>query len=711
MEQELIIYGDVVMTEDQLSDLTVQLNGHKELAFYHHEGELATRTVESWDYYYGRLPEPITKGSSKWIDRSVWEAVNGTLQELIGVFTSGENAVRFMPRTTEDAIAAEAATKLVNKALLTDNRGYRALHDAFKESCIVGNSWFKRYWRVGDEVFTETFDEISRDDLELYLSQIDGELISVTIDDEVCKDLDKYEEQELLEGSVTYKRSTEGVKVEYVPFEQIIIDPLATCIQEANYIAHRVRKSKQELIEMGFDEETVKGLRSDNLDLYGGQASSARAVEAQMYNPSDNFSVGDDMVDRVWLYENYIKTSALSGTTEMLQVFTVYDQILEVSRVNEMPFETITPFPVPGNIFGESVTDITKDIQNLNTMLVRGIIDNTMNANFGRYTGLKGGYDKRSLLEGRPGGVVEITTPGAVTLLPYHALPQGNITLLEYVEQKKEQRTGVTRLGQGLNNDVLKNDNSFATVNTMMSAAQNRMRMIARNIAEEGMKRLMLGIYRIIRENAKDPILVETVKGPMTIFPNMLPRRDKMIVAVAVGNNERRERAQMLTGALQLAASSPQVGMFIQPQNSYYMATQIFEAMGIFDVQNYLTPLEDLPPPQPDPLQELTLQTAAETIKQTQAATQKILSDITEAQQKLQFEQVKAADDFAMRKEESLSKQDEAADKMGVEERKLQIEQMKLQLERDKLELKRQEIMIEAQLENKHNRPVGLGRS
>ena len=35
-------------------------------------------------------------------------------------------------------------------------------------------------------------------------------------------------------------------------------------------------------------------------------------------------------------------------------------QILEINRVSEMPFETMTPFPTPGTIWGESVFDITK---------------------------------------------------------------------------------------------------------------------------------------------------------------------------------------------------------------------------------------------------------------------------------------------------------------------------------------------------------------
>ncbi len=242
-----------------------------------------------------------------------------------------------------------------------------------------------------------------------------------------------------------------------------------------------------------------------------------------------------------------------------------------------------------------------------------------------------------------------------------------------------------------------------------MTAAQNRMRMIARNIAEEGMKRLMLSVYRLIRENGKVPVQVETAQGVVTIQPSSLPPRENMIVAVAIGSNERRERAQALTSALQVFTGSPALQQFMQPQNAYYLGTQLLESMGIYDVQNYITPLDQIPPPQPNPADQLQLQGLSEGIKKTQAETQKVLTEITEVQQRLQFEQVKTADDYTMRKEESISKQDEAADRMAIEEKKLQLEGLKLQLEKEKIDLRRQEIMIEAQLENKQGRAVGLG--
>ncbi|UIW10601.1 portal protein [Aeromonas phage BUCT695] len=700
------ISGNVQLDEDTLMELQYQLGTYYTHAIGYHEGELGIRVRNGWEYYYGNLPEPVTLGASKWVDRSVWEAVNGVQQELTSVFTSGEKAVRFAPMHSKDANAAMAATEMVNKILLRDNPGYNALGDAFKECLVARNSFIKRYWKTEINTYTEEFEDLTKEELDTYLMELEGEITEFTTEGE--KDEETGEEK--FSGQVTYEVTKEGVKVEYVPFEEVIIEPTARSLKDSNYIAHRVRKSKDELLLMGFDPEMVESLNPASSDIEAGVIANSRVNNLNPLNVSDVLSVGDEFADKLWLHENYLKTSLLGGRTEILQIFSVNQQILEVNRVNEFPFETFTPFPIPGSIWGESVYDITKDIQDLNTSLIRGMIDNIMNANFRRYQAVKGQFDRESLLNNRPGGVIEVMSQGAVTPFPYHQLPQGIDGLLEYINSKKEERTGVSKVGQGLDPNVFKNDNSTATVNMVMTAAQNRLRMIARNIAQSGMMNLMLSIYNLVRMNGKEKIVIETANGMVELDPTKLPPRNEMIVAVAVGDGERRERAQALQSVLMSMTQVPQLQQFLQPNNAYYLATQMFESMGIYDIENYITPLDKLPPPQPDPMQELTIQQMQEQIKQIGVQTQKLISDVQNESRRAEFEQMKAADEISLRREESRSSQDEMAERMSLEERKMELEAMRIQLEKEKIELKRQEMLIEAQIEARQGRAVSIGR-
>lgn len=792
-----VITGNVQLDDDTFSELQAQLGTYKNHAIGYHEGELGVKARMAWEYYYGNLPEPVTKGSSKWVDRSVWEAVNGTLQELVSVFTSSEDAVRFAPMHSLDANAAMAATKMVNKILLRDNDGYNVLHDSFKESLITRNSFIKRYWKQDVQVYTDTFDDLTKDELDIMLENIKGDIIELQVeevkitrtdkdgikrvvnpDDAVTEysrnndrpsdnaaigennvaakvqpkmqapapsgdateapesdskptlPLDKpsaltgakkgaisapdaseddEDDEPKFFGQVTYEITSEGVAIEYVPFEEIMVEPTARTLKDANYIGHRVRKTKQELLTLGFNPELVEELNSGSTDIESGVIANVRVNNLNPLDVSDVMSTGDGKADKLWLHENYLKTSLPSGHLEILQIFTVNDQILEVNRVNEFPFETFTPFPTPGSIWGESVFDITKDVQDLNTTLVRGMIDNIMNANFRRYEAIKGQYDRESLLNNRPGAVVEVMSQGAVTPFPFHQLPQGIDSLLGYINGKKEERTGVSKVGQGLDPNVFKNDNAQGTVAMVMSAAQNRLRMVARNIAQRGMTSLMGSIYNLVRQNGKKVINVETAKGMIALDPRKLPERNELIVSVAVGDGERKERAAALQSLMMAMTQNPQMQQFIQPENSYYLATQMFESMGVFDTENYLTPLDRIPPPQPDPMQQLQIQQMQEQIKQIGVQTQKLISDVTNDSKKSEFEQQKAADEMQMRLQESRSTQAMNADKMTMEERKLALDERKLELESQKLELKRQEMLLEAQIEARQGRPVAIG--
>ncbi|QDH46482.1 putative portal protein [Aeromonas phage LAh_9] len=693
--------GNLKLSDDKLLELQAQLGIYQNHALGYHEGELGVRTRMGWDYYYGNLPEPVQKGSSKWVDRTVWESVNGTLQELVSVFTSGSDAVKFAPVNSEDGVASIAATKMVNKILLRENQGYNVLNDAFKECLVTRNSFVKRYWQSYKDVIEEDFSEMTQQEFDTYLMNIEGEIQEMSSEED---------DNGLISGSIKYEKLVEGVKVEYVPFEQVIIEPTATSLRDTNYIAHRVRKTKDQLIKMGFPMEIVEEMNPASSDITAGVIANARVNNLTPLNVSDVLSVGDKHSDKIWLYEHYIRTSCATGRLETLQVFTIHTQILEVNRVSEHPFETFSPFPVPGTIWGESVFDITKDIQDLNTNLVRGIIDNVMNANFRRYMAVKGAYDRQSLLNNRPGGVVEVQSLGAVTPMDYHQLPNGITQLLEYTESKKEMRTGVSRVGQGLDPNVFKNDNSTATVNMVMTAAQNRLRMVARNIAQRGMMELMLGIYELVRQNGSKPIPVETAQGVITIDPKTLPPRSEMVVSVAVGDGERRERSAAIQAALMTFTQVPQMNKFFQDNNAYHMGSQLLESLGLYDVENFITPLDKLPEPQPNPAEQAQLQLMMEQVKNAQVMTQKLMSDIQNEREKLVFEQQKAADEMTMRKEESLSKQDESADKVSLEAQRLELERLRLELEEQKIELKRQTMLIEAQMESRQARAVDLGR-
>ncbi|MFW3388491.1 UNVERIFIED_CONTAM: hypothetical protein RF648_21115, partial [Kocuria sp. CPCC 205274] len=189
---------------------------------------------------------------------------------------------------------------------------------------------------------------------------------------------------------------------------------------------------------------------------------------------SETIRTHDQKTDKLWLHEHYLRSSIPSGRAQLYQVFTVNGQILEINTISKIPFSTFTPFSILGSVWGQSIYDKVKDLQDLGSTVLRAVIDNALNANFRRYIAVKGQYDRQSLLQNRPGAVIEQMAQGSVDVFPYHPLPQGLDNLLEYVNSEKEERTGISKVGQGLDASVFKNDNSTATTQMVMTAALNR---------------------------------------------------------------------------------------------------------------------------------------------------------------------------------------------------------------------------------------------
>lgn len=686
-------------------------------------GAEGQHVVEAWQYYYGELPAPYCNGGSKYVSRDVWEAVNGTLQELLTTFTASHDVVQFYPRGKFDTLAAKAATQYVNDTILRKNKGYRVLHDAFKEALVARNGYVKRYWKEDYRVEEEEFTGLTQNDLAVLIQDR-----TVTLEED---DLTKNEDG-TYNGSLARSIDISHVEVVFCPYEEILLDPDARNIEDSNYFGHRRDYTVQDVIDMGFDEDEVKkGTYEATVAIDTDVVRNARNLDEDMYMTGTTIT-GDALNERVWLHEEYIKSSigAKKGEVKLYQVFSLGKVILEVNEVDEIPFSTFTPFPVPNQMNGESVFDIMKDIQDVKTALTRGYIDNIMNANYGRYMAVKNQYDRKSLLDNRPGGVVEQNAPGMIDRFPYHALPVGTDQLLETFEQTKERRTGVTRTSMGLNADVFKNDNAYATVNMMMSAAQNRLRMVARNISETGLRDLFLSIYRIARQNEKKPIVVNVQGQEVTMIPAQWPERSHVQTSVAVGSNERDERAQKLTMLLTTLSSNPMLaGQSFQPANANFLAKELCSSLGFDDVGNFVTSIENIPQPQPNPAEQLALAKlqadvqltqmdsqvrqaqAQETMVKAQLSAAKIqLSkvDVQRQMAELQFKQEQAADDMRRSQEDSASKNQDMAIKAAQADAELDVKMEELKLRARELDLKEKEIMLEAQLEAIQRRPVGL---
>lgn len=198
-----------------------------------------------------------------------------------------------------------------------------------------------------------------------------------------------------------------------------------------------------------------------------------------------------------------------------------------------------------------------------------------------------------------------------------------------------------------------------------------------------------------------------TVRSLLT--PRKLPHRSEMIVAVAVGDGERKERAAALKGLMMSMTQVPQLQQFLQPQNAYPLGCStvwIYGRVRCWELLDSSRP-DSTTTTRPNPT--AYYQQLQERIKQIGVQTQKLISDVNNEDRKSEFEQQKAADEMTLKMQESRSNVDMNAEKMALERCKTGFEETVLLLRR-KIELKRQEMLMEAQIEARQTRPVSIGR-
>ena len=559
---------------------------------------------QAMQYYYGLPFGNEVEGRSQFVDTTVADTIEWIKPSLMRVFASGDEMVKFNPVGPEDVAMAAQATDYVNYVFTRDNPGWEILYSWFTDALLSKNGIVKVWW-----------DEYEEEEREEYTALDEMELSYLITDDAIeVIEHTQYEVDLEPKHDIVIKRKKMGgrIRVENVPPSEFLIARESKDIQDSRFVCHRVLKTLSELREMFPDED----LSPDELG--GGDddmmAFSAERLERFMYDKSAKYwegwgdeGTGDEEGLRTyWLHESYIKTDwDGDGITELRKVCTVGTTVLENEAVDTAPFISLTPIKIPHKFFGLSVADLVMDLQLIKSTMLRTLLDNAYNQNFGRYAVLEGQANLDDLLTQRPGGVVRVKSPNAVTPLPTPPLEPYSFQMLEYLDGVRESRAGVNKYSQGLNDNALTSHTTATAVNSVMTAAQSRVELIARNFAETGVKDLMKSIYMLLQKNQDKERVIMLRNQWIPVRPDSWRDSFDCTVSVALGNGNKDQQMSHLVTMLQFAGDAMKGGLSIVNQkNMYNMGAALIKNMGFQNVSDFLTNPDDVPP-QPDPEQQM----------------------------------------------------------------------------------------------------------
>lgn len=582
------------MTDDEI--LVAIEKGVRQAVGYH-DSKLSRERQDVLEYFHGERPKPQHAGNSRYVSMDVYDAVESSKAVLLETFAAGNQIVEFVPNGPEDTVPARVSSLYTDYAIHSQNNGYKVFSDVITDGLLARIGIAKVYWDKREEKIEEEFEKLPVEQFDMLISQPDVELEEYELD-----------EDGFVSGEICRIKDTSQVCIATIPPEEFLINSGAKDIDDASFVAHRVEKTRSELIAEGYDKKIVEKLYDDEAKLYDEERDARlREIEDDSIGTADYLQ---DQVRKVTVYECYV-TLDIEGTGEarLWKIIKAGGQVLDKEEVNRKPFVTFVPLPIPHSFYGSNFAKKIIPIQNARTVLMRGILDHTVITNNPRYQVVKGSLvNPRELLDNRIGGVVNVTRPDGITPLTQASLNPFVFQTIQLLDEDKEDTTGISKLSQGLNKDAISKQNSGAMVEQLVGLSQQRQKIIARNFANHFLVPLYLEVYRLVIENEDKQKIVELAGEWMEITPSRWSERLDVQVALKLGYGEQENEAKKFLGLHQMLTADPGVQPLYTIEKRFNMLRSFLEKSGVKNVSDYLLPPDQVQPPEPDPMQVMQME-------------------------------------------------------------------------------------------------------
>lgn len=499
------------------------------------------------EYYRGAPFGDEELGRSQIVLSEVRDTIQSILPSLMRIFTSGQRVVEYMPRTAEDVQIAEQASDAVNFVFHEMNHGFEILHSAFKDALLKKAGIITWWAEAEDRVVEKKFSGLLEEEVLLFRQQHpEAEFVYI------------YSKQPAsIAEPVTYDICVKMVdrqnkyRVRALPPECFIVDRRARDLdRQFDIVGYRDLVTVSELVEMGFDEADV---------LEHGQPGEddvwAMTTEEQERNGGVNipYDIDEPSLRRVKYMKLFMRIDKDGdGVAELRCIHAIGATcyVLKDEVVDHAPFALLCPDPEPHTVFGNSVADVTMDLQRIKSHVLRATLDSLAQSIFPRTAIVEGQVNVDDVLNKEVGAVVRMRQPGAVQDLSTPFVGQSAMPILNYLDEIKAQRTGVTPASQGLDADLLQSTTK-AAVTAQISAAQERIELIARTFAETGMRKLFTGLLKLITRHQDKPLLVR-LRGQWTPVDTTAWDADMdCTVSVALGRGDDAQQMAFLTTVAQ----------------------------------------------------------------------------------------------------------------------------------------------------------------
>ena len=618
---------------------------------------------------------------STFVSTDVRDAVLQMLPSLVRIFAASENVITIVPRTQQEIATAEQATNYVNYTFWQDNPGFLILYGAFKDAMTVKTGFVK--WWTDDNVQTayKTFVNCNQMQIQLLLQESQGSRVvqAAPVDQQTGL---------FPEVVIEYQISKPVIKVAGVPPEEMRLDRYARSFSRSRIIGHERIVYIDELVSMGYDRDLCANyVQTQDIHNF--------TMEAQLRNEGRGMStrIGDGVMYGEWYI--WVDKDG-TGSTQLRYICTMGEDhaIVNDETANRAKFACFSVDPISHTIVGDSIADLTLDIQRIKTNMFRGVLDSLAESINPKTVVNELMTNLDDAMNDDLGAIIR-TRGDPNTAVAYSRTPfvgQDALPVIQMLNEVLQRRTGLSDAAKGLDPKALQSSTMIG-VDAIISGAQERIELVARVLAETGFKDLFQGLYNEICENPNPPRILR-VNGTFQQFdPSTFDATMGVEVNPTLGKGTDVTRMMALTQikqdqqtlVSQMGLNNPICGI----PEMLNTVTDMLEMLNIKNVNRYFK----MPDPQtlqamqsapkePDPM---TVASKAQYEKVKADAAAKI------GQQGLEAQKNKATAEI---------QQEQLLQKSGYDNKRIELERQKMELqnqqELEKMQIERERIAMEA---------------
>lgn len=554
------------------------------------------------DYYLGHKLGNEVDGRSQVVVREVFSVIEWIMPSLMRMFFGTDSPVLFAPRNKGDVQQAEQETDYVNYVVSEKNDGFETFMAWFKDALMVRNAYVVAYWDECEDASESTYEGLTEDQAMLMLMDESLEMIAATVD---SPDGEYPGEEATYSLTVRERYSESYARIQTIPAERVKVQAnLSTVsLKKANFVQYWETKTISELREAGYDIDD--DISDAGMADPGGDGTETARQEGRSVRDPDRDDA-DPASRELMTKVAFVRVDYDGdGIAELRRCVYVGIELLENEPTERICVACLTPTIMPHRHQGISVADSVMDLQEIQSTLMRGLLDNMYLANNGRYAINEDTVMLDDMLESRPGSIVRVQGNPNESIAPlvHPNLSANVLQTMEYISLQTENRTGASpRVMQGQAVDGNAINQTASGISQIMGAAMSRIELIARIFAETGVKDIFDIVHMLCLKHQSKEEMVELRGEWVDVDPREWKRRYHMKVQVGLGTGTRDEQIAKLQ--LIIAALPNLMAINVTtPHHIYNAMSKLIDLMGWKGTDEFVQdPMAEgaiPPPPQP----------------------------------------------------------------------------------------------------------------